>query len=89
MAGELGSLVLVDGVGDVGIGTLDMNLAAHTALGSVPSSALRNNTGARRGRWARGHALLGRGGFAEFGDELAAELLVTVVETRAGRPTLT
>lgn len=82
MAGELGSLVLVDGVGDVGIGTLDMNLATHAALGSVPSSsALRDDTRPGRGGWARGHALLGRGGFAEFGDELEVERLVTAVKT--------
>lgn len=41
MTGEFGSLILVNGVGDVCAGTLDLNLSADAALGSVPAGALR------------------------------------------------
>lgn len=43
MAGELGSLILVDGVGDIGIGALDLNLAAYATLGSMATSSLSDN----------------------------------------------
>lgn len=40
MASELSALVFIDGVRDVGAGTLHLNLATHAALGDVTSSSL-------------------------------------------------
>lgn len=44
MTGELGSLVLIDGVGNVGIGALDLNLAAYATLGGMAASSLSDDT---------------------------------------------
>lgn len=52
MASELGSLVFVDGVCDIGIRSLNLNFPAHASLGGMATSALRNNatTGGRGSR---------------------------------------
>jgi len=44
MAREFGALVLVDGMGDVSVGSLDLDSTAHASFGSVPTSTLRDNT---------------------------------------------
>jgi len=72
VARELGPLIFVDGVGDVGAGALDLNLSADAALGDMAaaaSGALRNDAGARW-RGSGREALLRRGSVAELGDEL-------------------
>lgn len=70
VAGELGALILVDGVGDVGIRALDLDPATHASLGCVAASALGDNTATGRLRRAGRQALLGRRGIAKLGDEL-------------------
>lgn len=44
MAGELGSFIFVDGMGDIRAGTLDLNFAADTSLGSMSAGTLSYNT---------------------------------------------
>lgn len=60
VAGEFGALILIDGVGDVGVGALDLNPAADTTLGSVATGALRDDTAAGRLCGPGGQTLLGR-----------------------------
>lgn len=47
MTGKLGPFVFVDGVRDVGIGTLDLDFAAYASLGgmAMATGALRDNSG--------------------------------------------
>lgn len=67
VAGELGALVLVDGVGDVGGGALDVDPAAAGAsanAGLVSVTWGRGRAAAGGSGWARVHALLGGGRLA-------------------------
>jgi len=69
VACKLGALVLVDGVGNVGGAALDLDLS------SASQAAARDMAwfGSDGGLGAAGmHALLGRGGIADAGDELDA-----------------
>jgi hypothetical protein len=86
VAGELGALVLVDGVGDVGGGALDVNPAA-AAAGAAAGAGLVGVAG-RRGHAAGGgaggacvHALLGGRRLPQLRDEI--DIVVQLDAARA------
>lgn len=70
MPSEFGAFVFVDGMCDVGIRTLHLNLSSKACPGGVPSSALRYGPARCRRHRAGRQAFLCRRGVAEFGNEL-------------------
>jgi len=70
VAGEFGAFILVNCVGDVGVRTLDMDLAAaaDASLGDMTACPLRNDAGRSRG--SSGCGLCAGRSFTELGNEL-------------------